>query len=413
MPTSGMLLCKPSSPVKLLMSRLLVALSLLVLLPSSAWTARLPAGLAPLGVLGDFSEVDQNILFLTLQENLSLHFTLASQKAFEQARDVAFDEMDFEECTEDQCFAIIQQVLQVDYLFLFNISRSDDFTQLSLTAINRDSARMVRTATCEGCSLAQLNEKISEVVLRMLEQLQQTDELLQEPPSLAQTPPASPAGETVDASDAPDETDAAADRSTSGTSASEALYPELHLQFGACNSFLFNLTPMQDDVHPYYDVHFETGRAFGFSNKWSLQHSFSFLTCLAPVTGVEHAGEGFVQVGGDGEAQSFSLMFERERRFRSLEGLLGIGISHYALYFDFYDPYNETNGSYDFDQGVVTTMMSLKYSPTERIYLKLDTLFLFFGLTNQETVMTLNGTETSYEIKRVQIEAMLRIGFIL
>ncbi len=398
---SGRLLCEPF-PAHTLMSRLTVALVLLLLVPTSAWTARLPAGLAPLGVLGDFSEVDQNILFLTLQENLSLHFTLASQKAFEQAREVAFEEMDYEECTEDQCFAIIQQVLQVDYLFLFNISRSNDFTQLSLTGINRDSARVVRTATCEGCSLAQLNEKISEVVLRMLEQLQQTDELLQSPPALAQAEPPTPPGPTVQELVPPDPEPVEA----------ASPYPELHLQFGACTSTLFNLTPLREG-DPYYDVNFALGRAFGFSNKWNEQHSFSFLSCQAPLSGIEHAGEGFVQLNGDSEGQSFSLMIERERSFRSLEGLLGLGVSHYALYFDFYDPYRQINGSYDFDQGVVTTMMSLKYAPVERVYLKLDTLFFFFGLTDRETVMQLDGQEVGYEIKQVLMSFMLRIGFLL
>ena len=63
----------------------------------------------------------------------STQYVLASQKAFEAAQTQAFDELEYDECTEDQCFALIQQILQVDNLFLFNMTREGNFTQLSLT----------------------------------------------------------------------------------------------------------------------------------------------------------------------------------------------------------------------------------------------------------------------------------------
>ena len=75
------------------------------------------ACLAPMGSLGEFSEMEKQIIFNNLQESLSTHYVLASQKAFEAAMTQAFEELDFDECTEDQYFALIQQILQVDNLF--------------------------------------------------------------------------------------------------------------------------------------------------------------------------------------------------------------------------------------------------------------------------------------------------------
>jgi hypothetical protein len=126
------------------------------------------AALTPMGALGTFSEMEKQIIFNSLQESLSTHYALASQKAFEAALTQAFEELDYEECTEDQCFALIQQILQVDNLFLFNMTREGSFTQLSLTRVDLDSQRLVRTAFCEDCSIGQLNMKVEGLVLKLI-----------------------------------------------------------------------------------------------------------------------------------------------------------------------------------------------------------------------------------------------------
>ena len=124
--------------------------------------------LAPMGSLGEFSEMEKQIIFNSLQESLSTHYVLASQKAFEAAMTQAFEELDFDECTEDQCFALIQQILQVDNLFLFNMTREGNFTQLSLTRVDLDSQRLVRTSSCVECNIEQLNTKVEELVMKLI-----------------------------------------------------------------------------------------------------------------------------------------------------------------------------------------------------------------------------------------------------
>ncbi len=126
--------------------------------------------LAPMGSLGEFSEMEKQIIFNSLQESLSTHYVLASQKAFEAAMTQAFEELDFDECTEDQCFALIQQILQVDNLFLFNMTREGNFTQLSLTRVDLDSQRLVRTSSCVECNIEQLNNNVNELVLKIFEE---------------------------------------------------------------------------------------------------------------------------------------------------------------------------------------------------------------------------------------------------
>jgi hypothetical protein len=126
------------------------------------------AALTPMGSLGKFSEMEKQIIFNSLQESLSTRYTLASQKAYEAAETQAFEEMDYEECTEDQCFALIQQILQVDNLFLFNMTREGNFTQLSLTRVDLDSQRLVRTSSCADCNIEQLNTKVEELVMKLI-----------------------------------------------------------------------------------------------------------------------------------------------------------------------------------------------------------------------------------------------------
>ena len=122
----------------------------------------------------EFSEMEKQIIFNSLQESLSTYYLLASQKSFEAAQEKAFEELDYEECTEDQCFALIQQILQVDNLFLFSMTREGTFNQLSLTRVDLDSQRLVRTAICEDCGIGDLNSKVDGLVQDIFEAVSYT-----------------------------------------------------------------------------------------------------------------------------------------------------------------------------------------------------------------------------------------------
>ena len=122
------------------------------------------AALAPMGALGELGEIEQRIIFNSLQESLSKYYTLSSQKMYEKAEEEAFQVMDSDECTEEQCIAIIQELLQVEYFFMFEILQTGNFQQMKITRIDIDSKRDVRTATCEDCNISKTNSKVDDLV---------------------------------------------------------------------------------------------------------------------------------------------------------------------------------------------------------------------------------------------------------
>ena len=63
-----------------------------------------PQGIViPVSSLGDVSETRQQILQNSLEDELKEHFTLISHERFEEAQEKAFEQLEYEECTEDQC----------------------------------------------------------------------------------------------------------------------------------------------------------------------------------------------------------------------------------------------------------------------------------------------------------------------
>ena len=94
-------------------------LSILILSSfSNLYAQKKTAALAPMGSLGELNELEKRVIFNSLQESLSKYYVLASQKMYEKAEEEAFQEMDADECTESQCIAIIQELLQTEFFFL-------------------------------------------------------------------------------------------------------------------------------------------------------------------------------------------------------------------------------------------------------------------------------------------------------
>ena len=122
------------------------------------------AALSPMGALGELDEIEKRIFFNSLQESLSKYYTLTSQKMYEKAEEEAFQVMDADECTEDQCIAIIQELLQVEYFFMYEILQSGNFQQMKITRVDIDGNRDVRTTTCEDCNISKTNSKVDDLV---------------------------------------------------------------------------------------------------------------------------------------------------------------------------------------------------------------------------------------------------------
>ncbi|SVD09822.1 uncharacterized protein METZ01_LOCUS362676, partial [marine metagenome] len=70
---------------------------------SYSQTQRAESIVIPVSSMGDVSDTRKQILQNTLEEKLKIFFKLISQERYEEAQEKAFEELDFEECTEDQC----------------------------------------------------------------------------------------------------------------------------------------------------------------------------------------------------------------------------------------------------------------------------------------------------------------------
>jgi len=117
----------------------------------------------PVSSLGDVSETRKQILQNTLEDELKEHFTLIFQERFEEAQEKAFEELDYEECTEDQCIMLIQEMLQVENVFHLQVIGEGDDTQLSLSWRTLDEKKK-EEQFCENCGTSELRKIISGLV---------------------------------------------------------------------------------------------------------------------------------------------------------------------------------------------------------------------------------------------------------
>lgn len=158
---------------KILQIRFIQAMATIVLLfiPMSSTShaqEKVMASLTQSGALGGSSGIEKQIIFNNLLESLSTHDTLVSQKDFETALTQTFEKQDLEECIEDQCFTLIQQILQAKNLFIFNTTREVAFTQLYTSRVNLDSQLPVHKAFCEECSIGELSTKLGGFWMKLI-----------------------------------------------------------------------------------------------------------------------------------------------------------------------------------------------------------------------------------------------------
>ena len=140
-----------------------------ILISSAAYAQeKVMEAFTPMGTLGESTEMGKQIICNSLEESLSTHYALASHKDFETALTQVFERLDYDECTEDQCFALIQQIIQADNLFFLNMTKEGSFTQHSLTWIDLDSQRLVRAAFCHNCSIGELNILVDELEMKLI-----------------------------------------------------------------------------------------------------------------------------------------------------------------------------------------------------------------------------------------------------
>ena len=119
--------------------------------------------IVPTGSLGEVSEIRKKILEKTLKSFLDDFFAIVPKDLFEEAEEKAFEELDYEECTEEQCIILIKEMLQVEHSFQLVLMAEGETTFLSLNWKDLDRER-VEEDVCEKCDTKKLRESISLLV---------------------------------------------------------------------------------------------------------------------------------------------------------------------------------------------------------------------------------------------------------
>ena len=121
----------------------------------------------PVSVMGDVSNITRQILQNTLDDELKEHFRLIPQDRFEEVQEKVFEELKYDECTEDQCIYMILEMLQVENMFHLQVIGVERDTQLTLKWVNLDEKR-VEEDFCEDCKTRELRKMIGGLVDRLI-----------------------------------------------------------------------------------------------------------------------------------------------------------------------------------------------------------------------------------------------------
>jgi len=119
------------------------------------------------GSLGEISEVRKIILEKTFESKLDDYFAIVPKEIFEEAKEEAFQELEDEECTEDQCVMKIQEILQVENAFKMQLIMDGQDTQISITWNNQEEKR-VEEDYCEGCKTKELRDIVRGLVEKLV-----------------------------------------------------------------------------------------------------------------------------------------------------------------------------------------------------------------------------------------------------
>ena len=150
------------------MKKTLIILSLLFITSHLFAQSKRPETIiVPVTSLGDVSEVRKQILQNTLTDELKKHFRIVPQEKYEQVLEQVFEELEYEECSEDTCIMRVQEILQVENVFNLQILGEGDDTQLNLNWITLDEKKN-ETELCSGCGTVELNGKVLGLIGRLV-----------------------------------------------------------------------------------------------------------------------------------------------------------------------------------------------------------------------------------------------------
>ena len=147
---------------------LLIILSFLLLSsPLIGQSERPETIIVPVSGIGDVSNTRKLILENTLTDELKKHFRIVPQEKYEQVLEQVFQELEYEECSEDSCIIKVQEMLQVENVFNLQIIGEGKDSQLNLKWITLDEKKNEEDY-CEGCGTKELRDKIEGLVEKLI-----------------------------------------------------------------------------------------------------------------------------------------------------------------------------------------------------------------------------------------------------
>jgi hypothetical protein len=147
---------------------LLILISLLLLFsPVIGQSERPETIIVPVSGIGDVSNTRKLILDNTLTDELKKHFRIVPQEKYEQVLEQVFEELEYEECSEDTCIMRIQEILQVENVFNLQIIGEGKDTQLNLKWITLDEKKNEEDY-CRSCGTYELREMIGGLVDKLV-----------------------------------------------------------------------------------------------------------------------------------------------------------------------------------------------------------------------------------------------------
>ena len=144
-------------------------ISLLLLLSSPLFgqSERPETIIIPVSGIGDVSNTRKLILENTLTNELKKHFRIVPQEKYEQVLEQVFEELEYEECSEDTCIMRVQEMLQVENVFNLQIIGEGKDSQLNLKWITLNEKKNEEDY-CEGCGTGELRKMIGGLVEKLV-----------------------------------------------------------------------------------------------------------------------------------------------------------------------------------------------------------------------------------------------------
>ena len=140
---------------------------LLLTSPLFAQSERPETIIIPVSSMGDVSDIRKQILQNTLTNELKTYFRIVPQEKYEQVLEQVFEELEYEECSEDTCIMRVQEMLQVENVFNLQIIGEGKDSQLNLKWITLDEKKN-ETDVCLGCGTFQLNDKVRGLIQKLV-----------------------------------------------------------------------------------------------------------------------------------------------------------------------------------------------------------------------------------------------------